>query len=349
MCDFEHLLESYRLARQDNRYKRQVCKFDLFLEENLLKLKWELETGRYFPSPYNYFVISEPKVRHVAAPKFVDRVFHHALVSLIEPIFEKSFITDAYACRKNKGTHYAMRRMKKFLQAARSCYGKDAKVYILQCDITKFFSSVSWDVLIPFVEKKITDPKVFAIIIKIITTHKAYQKDGQIRSLPPEVISLEKRRGLPIGNLTSQLFANVYLSPLDHYVKETLGERWYGRYMDDFFIISPDIKHLIKIREQLRIFLMNTLGLTLHPRKSAINNVAGGVAFVGYRIFYDHILVRGNTLQRFQKRLRKKRKLVAKGKITKEELARMESSFSGHLKYANTWHLKSTLLSLKNM
>ena len=344
-----HLLSSYRLARLDNRYKRQTCKFDFFLEGNLGKLQWELQNNRYYPSPYNYFIVSEPKVRHVAAPKFIDRVFHHALVSLIEPVFERTFISDAYACRRGKGTHYGMKRMKKFLQAARSYHGKETPIYILQCDISKFFSSISWDILLAQIAKNITEPKMYSIITKIVTMHQAYQRDGRLCPLPPEVISIADRRGLPIGNLTSQLFANVYLNPLDHFVKETLKERWYGRYMDDFFIIHSDIDHLLHVRSIIRSYLANDLHLILHPRKSSINNVKNGVAFLGYRVFYDHVLIRGNTLQRYQRKLYRKRKLVATGKATKEELEWMERSFDGHLRYARTYHLKSTLQTSTEM
>lgn len=343
ICNFTHLLNAYRLARQDNRYKKQVCAFDLSLEENLFKLKWELETNRYQPSPYTYFIVTDPKLRHVAAPKFKDRVFHHALVSVIEPLFDKSFIDNAYACRKSKGTHFAMKRMKKFLQAARSFHGDQTPIYILQCDISKFFPSISWDILISLVQKQVKNPKVFDIINKIITTHKVYDDNGHLNTLPKEVISIEQRKGLPIGNLTSQLFANVYLNPLDHFVKEMLKERWYGRYMDDFFVIHHDKNHLVQVKKEIQLYLQSSLKLTLHPKKSTINNTKDGVAFVGYRVFYDHVLIRASTLRRFQRRFNKRRKLVQKGLVNQKSLDLMKSSFSGHLNYADSHRLKACL------
>ncbi|MBI2597498.1 group II intron reverse transcriptase domain-containing protein [Candidatus Daviesbacteria bacterium] len=343
LCNFEHLLNSYRLARRDNRYKRQVCKFDLFLEDNLFKLRWELLTNHYSPYPYTYFVVTDPKTRHVAAPNFRDRVFHHGLVSVIEPLFDKAFIEDAYACRKGRGTHFAKSRLKKFLQAARSVYGREKQLYILQCDITKFFPSISWDILIKLIEKKITDPKIKELILTVITTHKVFLNRNKIQGLPKEVISIEERKGLPIGNLTSQLFANVYLNELDHFVKENLREHWYGRYMDDFYIIHPDKEHLKQIKEKVRVFLWDNLRLTLHPKKSVIQNTKNGVAFVGYRTFYDHVLVRGSTLRRFQRKLKKKEKAVQKGQVSQKSLDLMKSSFAGHLNYANAYHLKTCL------
>lgn len=343
ISDFNNLLTAYRLARRDNRYKSSTCKFDLFLEDNLFRLKWELETDRYFPSPYAYFVITDPKMRHVVAPNFRDRVVHHGLVSVIEPIFEKTFIYDAFACRKDKGTHFGAKRTKKFLQAARSFHGKDAPLYVLQCDIQRFFPSISWGILIELINKKIDCPKIRDLIVRIITTHKVFYDGNILRELPKEIISSEERKGLPIGNLTSQLFANIYLNPLDHFVKETLKERWYGRYMDDFFIISSDNKHLLEVREKIRQFLLTTLNLTLHPRKSIIQNVKNGVPFVGYRIFYDHTLIRGSTLQRFQRRLREKKLAMRHGKISESKLLQIQQSFAGHLNYANTWGLRQSM------
>lgn len=347
ICSFEHLLQSYRLARRDNRYKRQVCRFDLFLEPNLFKLRWELLTNRYQPYPYTYFIVTDPKTRHVAAPNFRDRVFHHSLVSTIEPLFEKSFITDSYACRKEKGTHYAKARVKNFLQAARSIYGKETPLYILQCDISKFFPSISWDILQTLVNKKIPDPKIKSLVTTIITSHIIYTRGERVRVLPEPVISSKERRGLPIGNLTSQLFANVYLNHLDHFVKETICARWYGRYMDDFFIIHPDKEFLKQAKEQIRAFLWEELRLTLHPRKSIIQNTKNGVAFVGYRIFYDHVLIRGNTLRRFQRKYTKRKNQARAGLITQKKLSNIEFSFKGHLQYADTHHLKSFLFDRK--
>ncbi len=343
ICSFEHLLESYRLARRDNRYKRQVCRFDLFLEQNLFKLQWELQTGRYSPYPYTYFIVSDPKTRHVAAPNFRDRVFHHSLVSIIEPLFDNSFITDSYACRKEKGTHYAKGRVKKFLQAARSIYGKETLIYILQCDISKFFSSISWDVLETQVKEKITDPKIQSLLTSIITTHIIYAREGKLEVLPQQVVSPKERKGVPIGNLTSQLFANIYLNPLDHFVKEKLKARFYGRYMDDFFIIHPDKEFLKQARREIQEYLWQVLRLTLHPRKTIIQNVQNGVTFVGYRIFYDHVLIRGNTLRRFQRKYTKRKNQFKDGIITQGKLTNIEFSFKGHLQYANAYGLKNFL------
>lgn len=329
ICDFENLLSAFYLSLKDNRDKPNIIDFDFHLESNLEKIRWELETNRYQPSFYKYFVVCDSKKRNIAAPAFRDRVVQHALVSAIEPLFEKRFIFDSYACRKNKGTHFGMKRLKKFLQAARTVNGKEADIFVLKADIKRFFPSISWDILLHLVGKTIACPRTMGLIKKIITVH---------RPRP-----MKDRRGLPIGNLTSQLFANVYLNELDHFVKEKLKERWYGRYMDDFFIISADKNHLKIVKDEIQAFLAQNLKLTLHPDKTMIQNAKDGVCFVGYRIFYDHVLIRGSTLLRMQRKLKLRRRQCQSGKISREKYNQTISSFKGHLKHANAWKLQQTL------
>lgn len=160
---------------------------------------------------------------------------------------------------------------------------------------------------------------------------------GDSEEMP--AVSVESRKGLPIGNLTSQLFANIYLDTLDHFVKETLREKWYARYMDDFLIIHPDKARLRYLRDEIGSFLDRELGLELHPRKTIIRNVREGIPFVGYRIFYDHMMVRGSTLIRMRKKYRKTVKASKKGTVSEESLKRTQSSIRGHLKHASAKHL----------
>jgi retron-type reverse transcriptase len=238
--------------------------------------------------------------------------------------------------------------------AARCINGSNKEIYVLQCDIQKFFQSISWDVLLSSISRVVKCPKTLDLIRKIVTTHEKTtgeaEKDLSQLSLfstvvtEPPAVSVNKRRGLPIGNLTSQLFANIYLNELDHFVKETLRERWYARYMDDFLIIHPDKNHLHEVKEKIRTFLKKTLDLRLHPKKVAIKNVEEGVPFVGYRIFYDHMLVRGSTLRRMQKKYRKRIKLFERGLISKDGLSETHSSIRGHLKHANAHHLYSFMV-----
>jgi len=356
ICNLEHLLRAYYCARRGKRGKKRVCEYDFFLESNLVKLKYLIETGKYTPAPYVHFTIFDPKTRQVAAPAFRDRVLQHSLVAAIEPIFEKKFIYDSYACREGKGTHFGVKRVKKFLMAARCINGRDKDIYVLQCDIQKYFQSISWDILLSLVAKVIRCKQTLTLIKKIVTTHErtdnrtktptnTAQLDlfSQSTTTPP--VSTIERKGLPIGNLTSQLFANIYLNELDHFVKENLRERWYARYMDDFLVIHSNKSHLLETRNKIRVFLKEKLDLQLHQRKITIKNTKEGVPFVGYRIFYDHKLVRGDTLTHMQRKYRKKIKLVKKGLLSQEDLRSTESSLKGHLKHASAYGLAQMMFA----
>ena len=346
----ENLCFAFTQAQLDNRYKEKICAFTFALEENLMRLQWELFNSSYHPRPYTYFMLHDPKTRSIAAPAFQDRIVQHSLVNQIQPLFEKQFICDSYACREGKGTHFAAKRLKKFLMASRSVYGKDVPIYVLQCDIRKFFQSVSWDILLVIVAKTILCPKTFALIKTIITTHRDLMAPKS--ALCPQMslfdpvpestessISLENRAGLPIGNLTSQLFANIYLNELDHFVKDRLRVKYYARYMDDFLIIHPEKEYLKDLLGKIREFLKSDLHLALHPKKLTIKNVADGVPFVGYRIFYDHALIRGTTLQRIERNYRSKKKQLKNGTLSQQKLVETEASITGHLKHANTYGL----------
>jgi len=346
--DLENLIKAYYFARRGKRSKSRICQFDFFLESNLIKLRYFLTTHTYLPSPYAHFVINDPKTRQVAAPAFRDRVLQHSLVATIESLFEKKFVYDSYACRKGKGTHFGAKRIKKFLMAARCINGKEKEIYVLQCDIRKFFQSISWDILISIISKTVKCQQTVELIKKIITTHEqTLGRDlGQLSifsytGFDNEAVSVTSRRGLPIGNLTSQLFANIYLNELDYFAKEVLRERWYARYMDDFLIIHPDKNHLLRVRDKIKTFLKDTLDLQLHSKKMVIKNVKEGVPFVGYRIFYDHILIRSSTLSHMQKKYKKKIKLFQQGKISQGELQKIICSIRGHLNHADAHNLHS--------
>lgn len=341
--DFKNLLTAYDEARKCKRFKKNIVNFGFFLEANLLRLRNELVTECYYPSSYVCFTVSDPKVRKVAAPAFRDRVIQHSLVSRIEPLFEKQFIYDSFACRKDRGTHFGMKRIKKFLQAARSKNGKDTPIYYLSLDIEKFFASVSWDVLLTLVNKTLQCDRTKRMIEKIITTHRIFDVSGVKIETPPDVVNPGTRRGLPIGNLTSQLFANIYLNVLDHFVKEKLKVKWYARYMDDFLIIHPDREYLKKCRNEIKTFLEYELKLKLHPRKVIIQNVKNGLPFVGYLIFYDHVLIRGNTLLRMRRKLKKRKKEAIK-KNDDHHLKSAISALQGHLQHANAYALTKNLL-----
>lgn len=338
---FANIHRGFKEAIKGRQFAPSVLKFSDNLEEKLFKIRDELAGGTFIPSPYNHFTVLEPKERHIAAPTFRDIVVQHAIFNIINPIFEKHFIFDSYACRKSKGTHFGVHRIKKFLQASRSFYGKNQPIYFLKFDIAKFFPSISWDILGKIVGRSIDCPKTFSLIEKIITTHTTL-RPSMSQNLE-QIISLKNRRGLPIGNLTSQLFANIYMDKLDHFVKEKLKARWYGRYMDDFVIIGADKDHLKLLKAEIIKFLTETLRLTAHPGKTFIGNCVTGIDFLGYRIFYDHILVRAKTLRKFYKRYKIKIEQFKNGELDKEAFEVAGASFIGHLKHADTYLLQKSI------
>jgi|SRR3989344_5138121 len=340
--DFKNLLSAYQAARKCKRYKRNIVDYGFFLESNLFKLQRELISESYLPSSYVCFTVTDPKIRKVAAPAFRDRVLQHSLVSRIEPLFEQKFIYDSYACRKNKGTHFGLQRVKKFLQAVRSKHGKDKPIYCLRMDVEKYFASISWDILLSIINKTVPCEKTKKLIEKIITKHCCFDINGQPIQATEDFVKQDKRQGVPIGNLTSQLFANIYLNELDHFVKETLRLKWYARYMDDFLVIHPDKDYLKQIKDDIQIFLEYQLHLKLHPKKVIIQNVKNGVPFVGYLIFYDHVLIRGKTLLRIRQKL-KLRRIENKNSEAEHKLEATFSSIRGHLTHANAYGLQKNL------
>ena len=346
ISDFGSLLRAYGKARAGKSGVESVCAFDFNLENELLLLKYLLETGRYRPSSYTCFQISDPKPRLVSAPAFRDRIVQHSVVAVVGPVFERMFIADSYACRVGKGTHYAAHRVRGFLMGAREKYGNDAILYVLQCDIRKYFQNVDWDILLSMLDRRIPCREIFDLVQKIVTTHDDGSRTPSVDGLPSPV-SVVDRRGLPIGNLTSQLFANVYLDRLDHFIKEKLHEKWYGRYMDDFLIIHPDKAYLRYVRERIRDFLWRELRLELHPKKTIIRDVREGIPFVGYRIFHDHMMIRGSTLIRTRRNYRRKKAMAKKGVISEESLKRTEMSIRGHFGHASTKGLSRRMFGKK--
>ncbi len=339
ISSFNNLLQAYYQSRKCKRYKASILQFGFFLESNLLKLREELISGRYTPSPYVYFTIHDPKERDIAAPTFRDRVVQHTLIDYIEPLIDKQFIYDSYACRKGKGTLFGFKRVKKFLQSARSVYGSQTTLYCLRMDISKFFAHIAWDVLMHVIFKTITCSQTRRLIEKIVTQHRRLN----VSNAAFDIVSPHERRGLPIGNLTSQLFANIYLNELDQFVKHTLHIRWYARYMDDFLIIHPDKTYLKNKEAEIRTFLQDTLHLSLSNRKVILSDVKNGVPFVGYRIFYDHILIRGKTLSRMQKKLRKRRNAFKHQAITASSYRSTCASISGYLGHADSFYLRKKM------
>jgi len=257
-------------------------------EIRLINIAHYLKNQTYKPKKYHSFLVYEPKRRLISAPAFIDRIIHHAIIQVIEPVFDSQFIPNSFACRRGKGTHYGMLRVADTYKILAQKY---QIFYALKCDIKNYFASIDHEILLKLLSETISCPKTVNLLKTIV---------GSYENLAG--------RGIPIGNLTSQLFANIYLNELDIYVTENLKEKNYFRYMDDFLILSPDKNYLKKIRKYMATFLENRLKLTLHPHKANIYRADRGVDFVGYFIKKDSTVLRKKTLRRYKKRHKKRLK-----------------------------------------
>ncbi len=268
--------------------------FHFNLESELWRLHQELADQTYRPGRYHSFYVHEPKTRLISAAPYRDRVVHHALTQVLEPIFERSFIHDSYACRKGKGTHAAVRRAQHFSRRFR---------YVLKADIRKFFPSLDHEILKGLIARKIKDPHVLWLVGRIIGSSNPQEAVTMYFPGDDLFTPSERRRGIPIGNQTSQFFANVSLDPLDHFVTDRLRFGGYVRYVDDFLVFSNDKSELTEARDHIAKFLVR-LRLRLHPTKNTVFPVTEGIRFLGYRVFPTHRLLVKDNVHRFRRRVR---------------------------------------------
>jgi retron-type reverse transcriptase len=296
IISFENLCHAARNAKRGKRYQENVLAFNYNLEDELFKLRDELEEKSYQPGDYRTFRIYEPKPRMISAAPYRDRVVHHALCNVIAPIFEKTFIRDSYANRLGFGTHRALRRFTEFARSSK---------YILQCDIRKYFPSIDHEILKEIIRRKIKCKDTLWLIDRIIDNSNEQEPHIVYFSGDDIFTPHERRRGLPIGNLTSQFFANIYLNGFDHFVKEKLKAKKYLRYVDDFALFSDDRMFSADSRLAIEEYL-ETLRLKIHPVKSQLFETNRGATFVGFRVLPDRIRVRAENLQRARKRLKQK-------------------------------------------
>lgn len=332
---FENLLLAARKAQKGKRFQDNVLGFNYNLERELLQLQEELRGKTYQPGAYRTFTIQEPKTRLISAAPYRDRVVHHALCNIIVPIFERTFIEDSYANREGYGTHRALKR---FIDFARSCR------YVLQCDIQKYFPSIDHEILKTLIRRKIKCRDTLWLIDLIVDNSN--KQFPVIEHFPGDdlLTPIQRRKGLPIGNLTSQFFANVYLNGFDHFVKEELKVKNYLRYVDDFAFLSNDRIFLAEVRIAAEEYL-SKLRLKIHPIKSQLFETKQGTNFLGFRIYSDRIRVRQENLRRARRRLRKLQRAYAQGKIDWHDVSQSLTSWIAHLEHGDTWQLRTKIFS----
>lgn len=323
---FDNLYEAYLKARKNKRYGGEALEFTASLEENLITLQNELIYQSYQTGRYRKFYVYDPKLRLVAALPFRDRVIHHAICNIIEPIFDTTFISDSYACRRGKGTHAGADRVTEYLKSAQRLW---PNVFCLKADVRQYFPSINHGVLKRILRKKIFCRKTLWLLDEIIDS-----------SASPSDLNPS---GIPIGNLTSQLFANVYLSELDHFVKEDLGARYYVRYMDDFIILNGNKRQLWAVLDEIKGFLSFYLNLELNG-KTGIFPIKQGIDFLGYRIWPTHRLISKSSKKRMKRKMKAFRKKYKEGKVSLDRVNASIQSWLGHCKHADSYSLREAVL-----
>ena len=330
LCSYKNLELAFKKARKGKTLKLYVIQFESELEKNLRQLQVELQAQTYKPRPLETFILRDPKTRKISKSDFRDRVIHHAVCNIIEPFFEKSFITDSYANRKGKGTFKAIERFEYF--ARKVSRGFTRTSYVLKADIRHYFDTVDHKILCSILEKKIKDKKAMWLIKVILKNHKT-QRQG---------------KGMPLGNLTSQFFANVFLNELDQFVKHKLKAEHYIRYVDDFVILHHNKNILYDFKKEIESFCTKSLALQLHPDKSKVLNLENGVGFLGFRLYQHHKRIKKKNVKRFEKKMIRQRKWFNQEKIAREKIVESFEGWLAHVSHANTFKYRKHLVRMFN-
>lgn len=341
ICDFEELYAAYRDARKQKRYRRDVMEYTEKLEENLISTQNELLWETYKVGPYRPFYVTIPKLRLVMALQFRDRVVQHALYRCMNPFYDRLFIEDSYACRVDKGSHKAADRLQYWMRQVSRKPG--APWYYLKLDISKYFYRVNHRILLDLLKERITDERLLRVLENIINSEDT--AFGLPSGMGPEECTEDMWLtdvGMPIGNLTSQMFANIYLNEIDQHVKHDMRIHYYVRYMDDMIILHQDKAELAEFKDEIEGFLRDNLQLELN-KKTAIRPVALGVDFVGYRIYATHRKLKKSTAYRIMHRMKTLSVQLAAGEISREEFDRVAASYKGVMSHCNSYGLRQRL------
>ncbi|MCP4363436.1 MAG: RNA-dependent DNA polymerase [Chloroflexi bacterium] len=332
---FENLYYAFRKARRGKRGQAAVAQFENNLEENLLTLQEVLQSESYQPGAYTHFTLYEKKPRYISAAPFKDRVVHHALCQMIEPIWEARFIPDSYACRVGKGTHAALNRCQQF---ARSY------PYVLQTDITQFFPSVDHQILRRALAHHIACPATLRLCDKIIASGEGIHRHTYTMQWFPgdDLWAANRPRGLPIGNQTSQFWANVYLHQLDQFIKQQLRCKAYLRYVDDVLLFAPNKATLHGWQREISQFLQ-TLRLIIHPRKSRVYPIHCGIPFLGFTTFPTHRKLQRQNGVNFMRRFKRQIAAYAGGRISRQQLDAAIQGWIAHAQQGNTYRLRGSI------
>jgi RNA-directed DNA polymerase len=307
------LLDAWREFLRDKQKRKDVEKFALHLMDNLLILHEELKDKTYQHRSYKAFKINDPKPRDIHKASVRDRLLHHAIYRVLYPYFDPKFIFDSFSCRREKGTHKAINRFQQYAYTVSKSHTRTC--WVLKCDIKKFFANIDHNILINILRKHIKDNDVIWLLTNII-----------------ESFEVQDEKGLPLGNLTSQLLVNIYMNEFDHFIKRELKVKYYVRYADDFVILYDKKECLENILPKISEFLEKNLQLSLHPDKVFIKTIASGIDFLGWIHFPHHRVLRTSTKKRMFRNLKEDPKEGSK------------ASYLGLLSHGNAYKLKRVIL-----
>jgi len=328
---YDNLYLAYRKARRGKTKKLYVKEFEENLENNLIDLKFELMTLAYSPRPLDNFILKDPKTRKISRSHFRDRVIHHAIINIIREIFEKEFIYDSCANQIGKGNLFSIKRFEFFRRKVTNNF--TSKAFCLKADIKHYFQEIDHKILLTIIKKKIQDNNFIWLIKRVFENPFHSTGDAPFN------------KGMPLGNLTSQFFANVYLNELDYFIKHKLKAKYYIRYVDDFVILHKSKKQLDKWKQEIEEFLAEKLGLELHPQKSKVVSLSRGIDFVGFRNFYHFKLLRKRNLLNMLKKI----DIYKDELICREKMMEIFQGWNAYAKWANAYGLRKCVVSKINI
>lgn len=321
----DNLILAWRKARKGKTKKNYVIGFERDTIKNLLELQRQLKSQSYRPRPLKTFILFDPKTRKINKSEFIDRIVHHAIVRVLEPIFDKSFIYDSCANRIGKGNLFALKRFDKFKRRVTNNLNSEA--FCLKADIKHYFQEVNHEVLIEVISRKIKDLRILLLIRMILENIGV---SGEVKAF----------KGMPLGNLTSQFFANLYLNELDYFVKNILKAKYYIRYVDDFVILHSSKKQLEQFKLEIDNFLQNKLKIELHQDKSRTISLSRGVDFVGFRNYWYHKRLRKRNVRKMFSKLKK----YKKGEINKKRILEIFQGWNAYSSWANSYKLRRNVV-----
>jgi RNA-directed DNA polymerase len=326
IISLDNLFLAWQEFSQGKRNKIDVQQFQLNIENNIFQLHYELKAKTYRHSNYLAFNVCDPKLRRIHKAIVKDRVLHHAIFRLLYPIFDRNFIFDSYSCRINKGTHKAVKRLEQFSRKQSGNYQNN--IFALKCDIRKFFDSIDQEILLQLIKNKIQDDEAIWLINIIIKSFF---------------------RGLPLGNVTSQLFANIYLNEFDQFVKHNFKIKYYLRYCDDFIILSKEENYLKKLLIPINRFLQINLKLNLHPDKINLRKYSQGIDFLGYIVLPHYKALRTKTKRRIFKKIKARKEKLIEKIINDKKFNQSLQSYYGVLKHCNGYKIKMEVDKIINI